>query len=46
MLMTERLIGAVLLGLLWSVFTAYNVFFAVERIVDRLNAGNGAPPPD
>ncbi len=39
---TERLIGASVLGLLWLVFTAYNVFFAVDRI--RRRAYDGPSP--
>lgn len=38
----ERLIGAGTLGLLWLVFSAYNVFFSVDRV--RRRAYDGPSP--
>ena len=38
----ERWVGVAVLGLLWLVFTAYNVFFAVARV--RRRAYDGPSP--
>ncbi len=40
----ERWIGVAVLGLLWLKFTAYNVFFAADRIHRRAHDGPSPLP--
>ena len=40
----ERWIGAAVLGVLWLKFTAYNVFFAADRIHRRAHDGPSPLP--
>ncbi|UCH75932.1 MAG: hypothetical protein JSU82_08985 [Rhodospirillales bacterium] len=40
----DRWIGVAVLGLLWLKFTAYNVFFAADRVHRRSHDGPSALP--